>query len=122
MSKFKASSFSESFLYAIRGLKLAFNSQRNFVIEVFIAFFVVLASVLLRFSFTDICILLIMCAIVLLTELFNSVIEFVLDAVYKNSYSKIVEMAKDMSAGMVLFASLTSVIVGILIFASNLMK
>lgn len=122
MSKFKAASFFESFSYAVRGLKLAFNSQRNFVIEVFIAFFVILASVLLRFSFTDICILLIVCAIVLLTELFNSVIEFVLDAVYKNNYSKLVEMAKDMSAGMVLFASLTSVIVGIFIFASNLVK
>ena len=120
MSKFKASNFVESFGYAWRGLKLAFNSQRNFVIEVIIAFFVILASVLLRFDFSDIAILVIMCAIVLICEMFNSVIEFSLDAVFKNEYSKLVEMAKDMSAGIVLLASITSVVVGVIIFVSNL--
>ena len=97
MTKFKASNFVESFGYAWRGLKLAFNSQRNFVFEVIIAFFVILASVLLRFDFSDIAILVIMCAIVLICEMFNSVIEFSLDAVFKNEYSKLVEMAKDMA-------------------------
>ncbi len=120
MTKFRTDDFLRSFTYAFRGLKLVFNTQRNFVIEVFAAFFVILASVMMRFSFTDICILIIMCAIVLIAEILNSVIEFTLDAVSKNHYSKLVEMAKDMSAGMVLFASLTSLIVGFIIFASNL--
>ncbi len=120
MSKFKASSFMESFTYAFRGLKLAFNSQRNFVIEVIIAFFVILASVLLRFDFSDIAILVLMCAIVLICEMFNSVIEFALDAIFKNQYSKLVEMAKDMAAGMVLLSSITSIVVGVIIFISNL--
>lgn len=120
MTKFKALNFFESFGYAWRGLKLAFNSQRNFVIEVIIAFFVILASVLLRFDFSDIAILVIMCAIVLICEMFNSVIEFSLDAVFKNEYSKLVEMAKDMAAGMVLLSSITSIVVGIIIFVSNL--
>ena len=120
MTKFKAANFAESFGYAWRGLKLAFNSQRNFVIEVIIAFFVILASVLLRFDFSDIAILVIMCAIVLICEMFNSVIEFSLDAVFKNEYSKLVEMAKDMAAGMVLLASITSIVVGVIIFVSNL--
>ncbi len=120
MTKFKAANFAESFGYAWRGLKLAFNSQRNFVIEVIIAFFVILASVLLRFDFSDIAILVIMCSIVLICEMFNSVIEFALDASFKNQYSKLVEMAKDMAAGMVLLASITSVIVGGIIFISNL--
>lgn len=120
MTKFKAANFAESFGYAWRGLKLAFNSQRNFVIEVIIAFFVILASVLLRFDFSDIAILVIMCAIVLICEMFNSVIEFALDASFKNQYSKLVEMAKDMAAGMVLLASITSIVVGVIIFVSNL--
>ena len=121
MSKFKSSSFFESFAYAWRGLKLAFNSQRNFVIEVIIAFFVILASVLLRFDFSDIAILVIMCAVVLICEMFNYVLEFSLDSVFKNEYSKLVEMAKDMAAGMVLLASIASIVVGIIIFASNLL-
>ncbi len=57
-----------------------------------------------------------MIAIVLICELLNSVIEFTLDAVYGNNYSKLVEMAKDMSAGMVLLAAISSVVVGIVLF------
>ena len=81
----------------------------------------ILASVLLRFDFSDIAILVIMCAIVLICEMLNSVIEFSLDAVFKNEYSKLVEMAKDIAAGMVLLASITSIIVGVIIFVSNML-
>lgn len=116
MTKFKSSSVAESISNAIRGLKLAISSQRNFRIEVLIAFIVVISSFIFGFSHTDKCILIIMIALVLICELLNSVIEFTLDAVYKNSYSKLVEMAKDMSAGMVLFVALTSVLVGIIMF------
>ena len=122
MTKFKSSSVAESISNAIRGLKLAVSSQRNFVIEIFISVFVSAFSVLLRFSLTDICILLIMIALVLICELLNSAIEFTLDAVYKNNYSKLVEMAKDMSAGMVLLAAFMSVIIGCILFGSYILK
>ncbi len=122
MTKFKSSSVAESISNAIRGLKLAVSSQRNFVIEIFISVFVIAFSVLLRFSLTDICILLIMIALVLICELLNSAIEFTLDAVYKNNYSKLVEMAKDMSAGMVLLAAFMSVIIGCILFGSYILK
>ena len=121
MSKFKSSSFLESFVNAQRGLKLALRSQRNFVIELLVAFIVIFTSIFLKFSYVEISILLVMCALVLVCELINSVIEFTLDAVYKNNYSKLVEMAKDMSSGMVLLVSIISVLVGILIFGSHLM-
>lgn len=116
MTKFKSSSVAESVANAIRGLKLAISSQRNFRIEVLIAFIVIIASFIFGFSHTDKCILIIMIALVLICELLNSVIEFTLDAVYKNSYSKLVEMAKDMSAGMVLFIAFTSLAVGVIMF------
>ena len=122
MTKFKSSSVAESISNAIRGLRLAISSQRNFVIEIFISVFVIAFSVLLRFSLTDICILLIMIALVLICELLNSAIEFTLDAVYKNNYSKLVEMAKDMSAGMVLLAAFMSVIIGCILFGSYILK
>ena len=102
MTKFKSSSVAESISNAIHGLKLALYSQRNFAIEVCISIVVFILTLVLRFSVTDICIILVMIALVLICELINSVVEFTLDAVYKNNYSKLVEMAKDMSAGMVL--------------------
>ena len=116
MTKFKSSSIKESISNAYRGLKLAVSSQRNFRIEIIIACIAVVAALLLNFSHTDMCILIIMIALVLICEILNSVIEFTLDAVYKNNYSKLVEMAKDMSAGMVLLVSIISVIVGLILY------
>ena len=122
MTKYKSSNVLYSMSNAIRGLKLTFCSQRNFVIEVFIALFVIISGLFLHFSITDLCILMIMSAIVLICELLNSVIEFTLDAVYKNSYSRLVEMAKDMSAGMVFLSSVFSVIIGIVLFGKYILK
>lgn len=122
MTKFKSSSVWESISHAVHGLKLALHSQRNFVIEVIFSFFALGLSFLLRFSITDICIVIIMITIVLICELLNSAIEFTLDAVYKNNYSKLVEMAKDMSAGMVLLVAIMSVFVGIILYGSYAFK
>ena len=122
MTRFKSSSVGESISHAIRGLKLALSSQRNFVIEFLFGILVLFCAIFLKFSITDICIVIVMIAIVLICELINSVIEFTLDAVYKNNYSKLVEMAKDISAGMVLLSAIISVIVGILIFAKNIIS
>lgn len=122
MTRFKSSSVVESISNAVRGLKLAISSQRNFVIEVIIAVIAFLSAVILGFTSTDKCILLIMIAIVLVCEMLNSVIEFTLDAVYKNSYSKLVEMAKDMSAGMVLLVAIISVVVGIFLYFPYIIK
>lgn len=122
MTKFKSSSVWESISHAVHGLKLALHSQRNFVIEVIFSFFALGLAFLLKFSITDICIVIIMITIVLICELLNSAIEFTLDAVYKNNYSKLVEMAKDMSAGMVLLVAIMSVFVGIILYGSYVFK
>lgn len=122
MTKFKSSGIRESISNAIHGLKLAFFSQRNFVIEVMISFFVLLLALLLKFSVTDLCIVILMITIVLICELLNSVIEFTLDAVYKNNYSRLVEMAKDMSAGMVLLVAMISVVLGSILYGSYILK
>ena len=122
MTRFKSSSVVESISNAVRGLKLAISSQRNFVIEVIIAIIAFVLAIILGFTSTDKCILLIMIAIVLVCEMLNSVIEFTLDAVYKNSYSKLVEMAKDMSAGMVLLVAIKSVVVGIFLYFPYIIK
>lgn len=122
MTKFKSSGIQESISNALHGLKLAFYSQRNFVIEVIIAFVVLILAFALKFTVTDICIVILMITIVLVCELINSVIEFTLDAVYKNNYSRLVEMAKDISAGMVLLVAIISVILGCILYGSYILK
>ena len=68
------------------------------------------------------CILLLTIAFVIVTEMLNSAIEFSLDAVFHNRYSKLVGMAKDISAGAVMFASVTAIIIGVLLFGSSLLS
>ncbi len=118
MTKFKSANIIQSITNAVHGLKLAFFSQRNFAFEVIFSILVVLAALILKFSVSDLCIIFILIAIVLISELLNSVIEFALDAVYKNNYSKLVEMAKDIAAGMVLLSALISALTGTLLFGS----
>jgi diacylglycerol kinase len=122
MTKFKSSGVKESISNAVHGLMLAVFSQRNFVIELIISAVVIIMGLIFRFTATDMCILIIMIALVLICELLNSVIEFTLDAVYKNNYSRLVEMAKDMSAGMVLLIACISVLVGAILFGSYSVK
>ena len=50
----------------------------------------------------------------------NTAIEFTLDSIYHNRYSRMVGMAKDISAGAVMFATIISVLVGIILFGSKL--
>ena len=50
----------------------------------------------------------------------NSVIEFTIDSYTKNKYSKLVEMAKDMAAGTVLFATMISTILGSILFGHKI--
>ncbi len=122
MTRFKSANIIQSVTNALHGLKLAVYSQRNFAIEIIISIFVVAAALVLKFKITDLCIVLIMIAIVLICELLNSVIEFTLDAVYKNHYSRLVEMAKDMAAGMVLTSVLISAVAGLVLFGSYILK
>jgi diacylglycerol kinase len=68
----------------------------------------------------EFCLLLFVIAMVLICELINSVIEFVLDATYRNKYSKLVEMSKDMSAGAVLIATILSIVIGSLLFLGKI--
>ena len=79
-----------------------------------------ISAFLLRFSLIEFCILIIVIGTVLICELFNSVIEFILDATYRNRYSKLVEMAKDMSAGAVLIATVSSIFIGLILFLNKL--
>ncbi len=121
MTKFKSENYSQSVNHALKGLRLAIYSQRNFKLEATIAIIVFVVAELLKFSITDMAILILTIAFVLVAELLNSIIEFTLDAVYKNNYSKLVEMAKDMAAGMVFFSVFMSIIIGIFLFVPYVM-
>ncbi len=116
MTKYKSENVFGSIKNAFHGLALIVSSQRNFIIEMILGITALIFALLLHFSVTDICILIIVNAFVLICELINSIIEFTLDAVYKNNYSSLVKMTKDISAAMVLITLCFAIIVDMLLF------
>lgn len=122
MTKFKAQSFRAKIENARHGINLALRAEKNLRVHTFIAGLVILAGLILHVNSLKLCILLLTIAVVVLAEMLNSALEFAVDALYKNKYSRLVKFAKDISAGAVLFVSFISVVVGILIFVPELLK
>ena len=120
MTKFKAQGFNNTFKNARKGFRLVFKSEMNIRIHVAIATFVVFMALFLKFSAIEFCLLLFVIGLVIVAEMLNTAIEFTLDSIYHNKYSRMVGMAKDISAGAVMFASFISVFVGLVLFGNKL--
>lgn len=102
------------FKYAIKGVLLGF-SQFNFLLHSIVALFVIIASFIVNISTIEWVVILFCIGGVLSLELINSAIEKMVDQVSPN-YSLFAQKTKDLSAGAVLIASITSFIIGLIIF------
>ena len=116
MSKFKSQGFKNTFKNARKGFNLVFKSEINIRIHLIVASLVLILAMILNFDTIRFCILLIAIALVIVSEMLNTAIEFALDAVFHNRYSTLVGMAKDISAGAVMFATFIAIFVGLFIF------
>lgn len=121
MTKFKAQGFGNTFKNARKGFRLVMKSEMNIRIHAVIAVFVTILAYILEFSAVEYCILFLAIAVVIVSEMLNTAIEFALDSIYHNKYSRMVGMAKDISAGAVMFASVISVIIGVILFGKHLL-
>ena len=117
MTKYKTQSFSNTFKNARKGMRLTLKSERNIRIHLFAATLVLITAVCLHFSIVKFCILLMLIAMVISAEMFNSAIEFSLDAIFHNRFSRMVGMAKDIAAGAVMVVTIIAVMAGVLLFA-----
>jgi diacylglycerol kinase (ATP) len=88
-------------------------------IHVIIAALVLVASLMVGVSKVELAVLILVILLVFTTELFNTAIEFAVDLVTKE-YHPLAKLAKDVSAGAVLAASVGAVLVGYLVLADNL--
>ncbi len=116
MTKYKSQGFSNTFKNARKGLRLVLKSERNIRVHFCVAILILALAVVLDFSTTKICVLLLTISSVICAEMVNSAIEFSLDAVFKNKYSTLVGMAKDIAAGAVMFNTFIAIAVGIVLF------
>lgn len=122
MSKFKADNFFESLGFAISGLLLATKSQRNLKIEIILGMVSVMVGVFLDFSMLELAVLIITIGFVLVAELINTIVEFVVDSHVGNQYSKLAKMSKDIAAGMVLMCVILACVIGFLLFAPKILR
>ena len=120
MNKFQSKNFQKSCLYALNGVRLAFRSQRNFRKHLLIAFLTFSIAFFLKVELLEFCIILFANVFVLVVEMINSVVEFVIDAYYKNKWAKLAKLSKDIAAGAVLISAVSSAIISLLIYGSKI--
>lgn len=107
-------SFFKSLKIAIKGLKMIIKNERNFRIQLMIAFIVVFAGLFLGFTHSDWIATSFFITLVLISEAFNSVIEAICDCI-SLEYRDTIRYAKDVSAGAVLISTMASIIGGVII-------
>ena len=117
MNKFQSRSFKRSITYALNGVRLAFRSQRNFRKHLLIALLTLSVAFLIKVSVVEFCLILFSNCLVLVVEMLNSVVEFVIDAYYKNKWAKLAKLAKDIAAGAVLISATVSATIFFIILA-----
>ncbi len=109
-----------SFGFAINGLAAVWREQRNFRIHVVVVCMVVIAGWLGQLRAIEWALVLLCAGFVLAAELFNSAIEKMVDLV-NPQWSEPAGKIKDMAAAAVFVASITAVLVGILVFSKKLL-
>tara|TARA_Y100001968_G_scaffold44321_1_gene34456 strand:+ start:1182 stop:1640 length:459 start_codon:yes stop_codon:yes gene_type:complete len=104
-----------SFLYAAKGLKYAFSTQRNFRIHVGFALGAFFLGLFLGLSKSDLSIMALTATSVLVIELLNTSIESVVDLAIGKRFHPLAQIAKDCSAGAVLVASISALLIAVLL-------
>ena len=111
-----------SFLYAAKGLRYAFSTQRNFRIHVVFALGAFVLGYILDLNKSDLAIMALTATSVLVVELLNTAIESVVDLAIGKRFHPLAQIAKDCSAGAVLVASISSILIAVLLFFPPLLK
>lgn len=104
-----------SFKYGFEGILVAFKTERNINIHIIIMFIVIVMGILLKITRAEWIACIILFAMVISGELFNTAIENIVDIIvpHKNEKAKII---KDISAGGVLVLAIGAAIIGLIIF------
>lgn len=111
--------FIRSFGYAFEGLRYTLRTQRNFRVHLGFMLAVLILGLWLGITVLEWALLVVMVCAVLLAELFNTVIEVLVDMV-QPTYHPLAKVIKDVSAGAVLISAMASVVVGLLVMGPDL--
>jgi len=105
----------KSFKYAIEGIKTAFRREPNLRIHSLIGLFALIVGYFLKLTSTEWLILILTIFIVIALELINTVLEALVD-LHSPEIKNEAKIAKDVSAAVVLVASVFAIVVGAILF------
>ena len=110
----------KSFGYALHGIRLMVSNEQNAKIHLFAMVIVVVAGYYFHLSTTEWIVIVIVSGGVFAAEAFNTSIEALSDTI-AHEYNKNIKQVKDFAAGAVLVASITAIIVGLIVFLPKIL-
>ncbi len=111
----------KSFTHAGRGIKVFVASTHNAWIHITVSFVVIAAGIYLKIERLDWMLLIFAIGFVLVAEAFNTAMEIDMDLT-SPEHHPYAKDTKDVSAGAVLIASVTSALVGALVFMPKIVE
>ncbi len=104
-----------NFRYALRGIGIAWREEFNFRVQVVLSAIALLAGWYLRITAFEWRAILLLIALVLTAELFNTALEELCDK-FSAEHDPRIGKIKDLAAGAVLVASAAALVIGCIIF------
>ncbi|MBA3733561.1 diacylglycerol kinase [Patescibacteria group bacterium] len=104
-----------SFWYALKGLRIVFEEERNFKIEVFAGIILSIIIVYYRFTYIESALCVISMSGILMAEIINTAIEDLCNKV-QPQFDPVIAKIKDVSGSFVMVSVFGSIIVGIIVF------
>ncbi len=108
-----------NFRYAFRGVGILFRDERNAWIHLTAALIVTLLGAFLGLSRIEWMIVVMVIAVVIAAEAFNSALERLCDRV-SAEYHPLIGQAKDLAAGAVLITAIGAALVGLILFVPKI--
>lgn len=118
-NKFSITKRLQSFKHVLNGLKILIYEEHNARIHVVASVFVVFLSLALKINSFEWIAIILCIGMVIIAEIFNSVIENICDFISAEKHNQI-KRIKDMAAAAVFFASVLALIVGGIVFIPKL--
>ncbi len=110
-----------SFKYAFQGIVQAYIGEQNLKIHTVIACLVILFGFILKISYVEWLVCLILIALVLMAEFFNTSIEYLVDLASPEIHP-LAKATKDTASAGVLMMAIISAIIGLIIFVPKLIS
>lgn len=110
-----------SFKYAFEGVVQAYIGEQNLKIHSVIACLVIIFGFILKISYTEWLICLVLIGLVLMAEFFNTSIEYLVDLVSPDIHP-LAKATKDTASAGVLMIAIISAIIGLTIFVPKLIN